>query len=76
VFILGLSLGDRELFRIGQNYVERTGNLSPLMMAGLFYLAITVPLTHLVNVLDKRLREGKAVTAEELPATVDAPRRA
>ena len=36
-----------------------TGNLSPLVMAGLFYLVITVPLTHLVNYFDNRFRTGR-----------------
>ncbi|MFO1071918.1 MAG: hypothetical protein U1E17_04290 [Geminicoccaceae bacterium] len=36
-----------------------SGNLSPLMLAGLFYLLITVPLTHLVNAIDQRLRTGR-----------------
>ncbi|HVM14364.1 MAG TPA: amino acid ABC transporter permease [Egibacteraceae bacterium] len=76
VFVLGLSIGSRELFRVGQGIVQNTGNYSPLVMAGLFYLSITVPLTHLVNLLDERLRKGKPVVAEELPTGVDAPRRA
>lgn len=70
VFILGLSIGERELFRIGQSVVQTTGNLSPLVMAGIFYLAVTVPLTHLVNLLDTRLREGRSVVADdELPVS-------
>ncbi|TGU20699.1 amino acid ABC transporter ATP-binding protein, partial [Mesorhizobium sp. M4B.F.Ca.ET.150.01.1.1] len=36
-----------------------TGNLSPLLLAGMFYLIITVPLTHVVNHIDNRLRLGK-----------------
>ena len=40
-----------------------TGNLSPLLLAGIFYLVITVPLTHLVNYIDYRLRTGKRPTA-------------
>jgi ABC-type arginine/histidine transport system permease subunit len=47
------------LFRIGQDAAATNGNLSPLLLAGLFYLIITVPLTHLVNYFDKRLREGR-----------------
>ncbi len=36
-----------------------TGNLSPLLLAGVFYLVVTVPLTHVVNAIDNRLRIGK-----------------
>jgi polar amino acid transport system substrate-binding protein len=37
----------------------QTGNLSPLVAAGLFYLTLTIPLTHLVNFIDARLRRGR-----------------
>lgn len=59
VYFLGLLVSERELFRVGQDAAVLTGNLSPLVMAGLFYLAITVPLTHLVNYFDNRFRIGR-----------------
>ncbi|MGO2141443.1 MAG: amino acid ABC transporter permease [Leucobacter sp.] len=59
VYILGLITTQRDLFRVGQDTAVQTGNLSPLVLAGLFYLVITVPLTHLVNFIDNRLRNGK-----------------
>ncbi|HWH32604.1 MAG TPA: amino acid ABC transporter permease [Egibacteraceae bacterium] len=68
IFIIGISVGERELFRVGQNYTQQHGNMSALVAAGLFYVAITVPLAHLVNFMDKRLREGKRTTADALPA--------
>lgn len=72
VFIIGLSMGQRELFRVGQNITQQTGNMSSLVAAGLCYMIITIPLTRLVNYMDKRMREGKPVEAEEeLPATVE-----
>jgi polar amino acid transport system permease protein len=58
VYFLGLITSQRELFRIGQDAAITNGNLSPLVLAGAFYLIITVPLTHLINVIDRRLREG------------------
>jgi polar amino acid transport system permease protein len=63
VYFLGLLASERELFRVGQDHAVVTGNLSPLLMAGVFYLVITVPLTHLVNYIDVRLRTGKRTTA-------------
>ena len=36
------------------------------MAAGLFYLLLTIPLTHLVNFVDDRLRHGR-------PRTTDRP---
>jgi polar amino acid transport system permease protein len=64
VFILGLSLGERELYRIGQQVASQTGNVSALVAAGFFYLLITIPLTRVVNFMDKRLREGKPGAGE------------
>jgi polar amino acid transport system permease protein len=63
VYFLGLLVSERELFRVGQDAAVLTGNLSPLVMAGLFYLVITVPLTHLVNYFDNRVRAGRRKAA-------------
>lgn len=59
VYFLGLLVSERELFRVGQDAAVVSGNLSPLVLAGLFYLVITVPLTHLVNFIDQRFRTGR-----------------
>ena len=48
----------------------QTGNLSPLVAAGICYLILTVPLTHLVNFIDARLRRGRAKLDPEDPAEV------
>ncbi|MDQ1538314.1 MAG: polar amino acid transport system permease protein [Actinomycetota bacterium] len=58
VYFLGLLATQRDLFRIGQDQAANTGNESALLLAGLFYLIITVPLTHVVNHIDSRLRTG------------------
>ncbi|UWF77634.1 MULTISPECIES: amino acid ABC transporter permease [Microbacterium] len=59
VYFLGLLVSERELFRVGQDAAVLSGNLSPLVAAGVFYLIITVPLTHLVNYFDNRFRTGR-----------------
>ncbi|VXB35018.1 Amino acid ABC transporter [Microbacterium sp. 8M] len=59
VYFLGLLVGERELFRVGQDAAVLSGNLSPLVLAGVFYLVVTVPLTHLVNYFDNRFRTGR-----------------
>jgi polar amino acid transport system permease protein len=59
VYFLGLVAGQRELFRIGQDAAANSGNESALLLAGLFYLVLTVPLTHFVNYVDHRLRQGR-----------------
>src|SRR5207248_343440 len=50
---------------IGQDLAANTGNLSPLVAAGFVYLVITVPLTHLVNYIDKKLRTGRKVRVDD-----------
>jgi polar amino acid transport system substrate-binding protein len=71
VYFLGLVAGQRELFQVGRDLNAQTGNLSPLVAAGLCYLALTVPLTHLVNYIDARLRQGRAVASPEDPLVAE-----
>ncbi|MEY9777686.1 amino acid ABC transporter permease [Arthrobacter sp. MW3 TE3886] len=59
IYLLGLLASQREIFRIGNDAAANTGNLSPLMAAAFMYLILTVPLTHLVNYIDNRLRTGR-----------------
>ncbi|WP_435531007.1 ABC transporter substrate-binding protein/permease [Rhodococcus spelaei] len=66
IYFLGLLATQRELFAVGRDLNAQTGNLSPLVAAGLFYLVLTIPLTHLVNYIDKRLRTGKSDTSGTL----------
>jgi polar amino acid transport system substrate-binding protein len=67
VYFLGLIAGQRELFQIGRDLNAQSGSLSPLLAAGVFYLILTIPLTHLVNFADNRLRQGKSATEPEDP---------
>jgi polar amino acid transport system substrate-binding protein len=69
VYFLGLVAQQRELFQVGRDLNAQTGNLSPLVAAGAFYLLLTVPLTHLVNYIDNRLRQGGSGVK---PAAADA----
>jgi polar amino acid transport system permease protein len=59
VFLLGLLASEREIFQIGKDAAATTGNLSPYVAAAVFYLALTIPLTHFVNWIDARLRTGR-----------------
>ncbi|MBH0778636.1 ABC transporter substrate-binding protein/permease [Nocardia bovistercoris] len=58
IYFLGLLATQRELFAVGRDLNAQTGNLSPLVAAGLVYLLLTIPLTHLVNYIDRRMRTG------------------
>ncbi|MDN4610315.1 amino acid ABC transporter permease [Arthrobacter burdickii] len=72
IYFLGLLASERELFRIGNDSASTTGNLSPLIAAAALYLCLTIPLTHLVNYIDNRLRVGKREKPEpdELAAKI------
>ncbi len=59
IYFLGLIVSQRELFAVGRDLNAQTGNLSPLVAAGILYLVLTIPLTHLVNYIDHRLRTGR-----------------
>ncbi|MFC3963638.1 ABC transporter substrate-binding protein/permease [Nocardia jiangsuensis] len=59
IYFLGLLVSQRELFAVGRDLNAQTGNLSPLVAAGLVYLLLTIPLTHLVNYIDRRMRTGR-----------------
>ncbi|MDT7803395.1 MAG: polar amino acid transport system permease protein [Actinomycetota bacterium] len=63
VYLLGLGLGQRELYFIAQERQAATYNSSALVAAGLCYLLLTIPLTYAVNRLDQRMRDGRRVTA-------------
>jgi len=67
VYFLGLIAGQRELFQVGRDFNAQTGSLSPLVAAGICYLLLTIPLTHLVNFVDNRLRQGRAATEPDNP---------
>jgi polar amino acid transport system permease protein len=71
VYLLGLSVGQRELYFIAQERQAATYNSSSLVAAALCYLVITIPLTYFVNWLDRRLRDGPS-TRRPLPATAVA----
>ncbi len=72
VYFLGLIAGQRELFQVGRDLNAQTGSLSPLVAAGLFYLLLTIPLTHLVNVVDRRLRDGRPANEPDDPFALAA----
>ncbi|MFC9893406.1 ABC transporter substrate-binding protein/permease [Nocardia sp. NPDC127579] len=72
IYFLGLLATQRELFAVGRDLNAQTGNLSPLVAAGLVYLLLTIPLTHLVNYLDRRMRQARPKTGR----TIDSLERA
>ena len=54
ISVLGVTAGTRDLARFGRDGVNHTANATPLIVAGLVYLAMTVPLTQLVAWMERR----------------------
>jgi polar amino acid transport system substrate-binding protein len=55
VYFLGLVAGQRELFQVSRDFNAQTGSLSPLVAAGILYLALTIPLTRLPQMVRTRI---------------------
>lgn len=58
VIVLGLTLAERDLMNVGDQGTANTSNATYLLMTGLGYLIITLPLIRIVNGFEKRLRSG------------------
>lgn len=52
--VLGVTIADKELTKFGRDAAGQSFNGTPLIVAGLMYLMITIPLTRLVAVLERR----------------------
>lgn len=59
ISVLGVTEATKELTRFGRDGVIASANATPLMTAGLVYLAMTVPLTRLVARLEKRAAKAR-----------------
>lgn len=59
LFIAGMALGDRELTTFARDAVSQQANATPLVLAALLYLAITLPLTRLVARLERHNQRSR-----------------
>lgn len=59
ISVLGVTDATRELTRFGRDFVNQTANATPLVVAGLVYLAMTIPLTRLVAQMEKRAARAR-----------------
>jgi polar amino acid transport system permease protein len=58
VFVLGVTLTSKELLKFGRD-LSLDGNSTPLIVIALVYLAITIPMTQMVAVLERRGRRSR-----------------
>jgi polar amino acid transport system permease protein len=59
VYILGLSLSDYELTKFGREGMNSAANLTPIVVIGLCYLLITVPLSIVVRRMESRAERAR-----------------
>ncbi len=57
--VAGVALGQKELTNFGEDALNTYGNSTPLMLAAVLYLIITLPLTRLVAWLEKRQQRAR-----------------
>jgi polar amino acid transport system permease protein len=56
---LGITLQQRELSKFANDAASQQGNISPIIVAALCYLIITIPLGHLARRLEARQKRGQ-----------------
>jgi polar amino acid transport system permease protein len=59
LFILGVTDQTRELMKFGRDIVLSTFNATPIVVVGLVYLAITIPMTRIVALLERRAARAR-----------------
>jgi len=59
VYVLGLAASGYELTKYGRELASTTSNLTPLVVAGLCYLLITLPLTAVVKRMEAKAKKAR-----------------
>ncbi|MEU7281176.1 amino acid ABC transporter permease [Streptomyces sp. NPDC045431] len=59
VLFLGVTLQERELTKFGRDLASQTANSTPILVAGLCYLLVTIPLSFLARRLEARAARAK-----------------
>lgn len=59
LFVLGTTDQTEELVKFGRDFLFRTSDSTPLVVVGFVYLLITLPLTRLVALLERRARRAR-----------------
>ena len=59
VYVLGLTTSAFELTKFGRDVANSNGNLTPLVVAGLCYLNITLPLTFVVKRMEDKSKKAR-----------------
>ncbi|GAB2678481.1 amino acid ABC transporter permease [Thalassiella azotivora] len=59
IYLLGLATSDYELTKFGREYLNTSGSLTPILVVGLCYLIITIPLGQVVRQLERRSAKAR-----------------
>jgi len=59
VYVLGLTVDEQELTKFGRDALNDNLSLTPILVAGLCYLIITIPLGHLVRRLEAKAAKAR-----------------
>jgi polar amino acid transport system permease protein len=65
IYVIGLAIDERELTQFGRQAMNEYRGMTPIMIAGLCYLIITLPLGHLSRRLEKRTGGRKISSSPE-----------
>lgn len=58
VLFLGVTLEERELSKFGRDLASTTANSTPILVAGLCYLLVTIPLSYVVRRMESKQQEA------------------
>lgn len=59
ISVIGVTAATKELTRFGRDGVNANANATPLIVAGIMYLILTIPMTRLASRLEKRAKESR-----------------
>ena len=59
LFVLGTTPATKELLKFGRDLLNLRTNATPLIVVGAVYLLITIPMTQLVRILERRARRSR-----------------
>jgi polar amino acid transport system permease protein len=73
LFVIGTTPITKELTKFGRDFLATTANATPLTVAALLYLVITLPLTYMVRRLEKSAGKGRRTAGGQEASSPTVP---
>lgn len=73
LFVIGTTPVTRELTKFAREFVGLTANATPLTVAAILYLVITLPLTFMVRRLEKSAGKGRRTAGDRKSVSSPLP---